>query len=181
MKQLILMRHGQYDAESGSLTALGRRQVALTARALTAYPIDVIHCSTMPRALESASIVKKALRSRSPLRPTPLLRERFPTPVPGLTTRGDVPEIRQNLALMQRAYARLAKPGRGQRSELVVAHGNLIRLFVCLALGVKPTVWLKMSIHNASLTILIIKDSENEGLACFNETGHLPLKLRTLT
>ena len=180
MRKLILVRHGQYDAETGRLTALGRRQAAATVRALRGVPIDAIHCSTMPRALETAAILKQGLRSRAKLRPSPLLREKLPTPVPGLTTRADVPELRKNLARMQRAYARLARPARGERCELVVAHGNLIRLFVCLALRIKPTVWLKMQIHNCGVTILVVKDkAKGENLVSFNETGHLPRKLRT--
>ena len=80
---------------------------------------------------------------------------------------------------MQRAHARLARPARGERTELVVAHGNLIRLFVCLALGLKPVTWLKMNIHNCSVTILFVKDDTTKILSSFNETGHLPRKLRT--
>jgi len=181
MKQLILIRHGQYDAETGALTALGRRQAAATARALRRYEIDAIHCSTMLRAQETAAILKKSLGLRLPVRASALLRERFPTPVPELTTRADLPEIRQNLAIMKRAYARLTRPARGDRTELVVAHGNLIRLFVCLALEAKPTSWLKMRINNCSLSVLIVKANWGEGLASFNDVGHLPSKLRTVT
>jgi broad specificity phosphatase PhoE len=34
MKELILVRHGQYDSETGALTALGRRQALAVAAAL---------------------------------------------------------------------------------------------------------------------------------------------------
>jgi len=181
MRKLILVRHGQYDADSGQLTALGRRQAATLARALRGFELSAIHCSTLPRARETAAIVKKGLRSKLKVRYSPLLREKIPTPIPGLTTRAQIPELKNNLLRMERAHARLARPTRGDRSELIVAHGNLIRMFVCLSLKLKPVTWLKMSINNCSVTVLAIKDDSTEFLGSFNDTGHLPLKMRTFT
>jgi serine/threonine-protein phosphatase PGAM5 len=179
MRRLILVRHGQYDLVTGRLTTLGRRQAAATVRALREYEFAAIHCSTMVRAQETAGILKQGLRSRLKLQRRRLLSEALPTPVPGLTERGQLPELRQNLLRMQRAYARLARPARGDRSELIVAHGNLIRLFVCLALGAKPVTWLKMRIINCSVSVLIVRDDGQEILSSFNETLHLPKRLRT--
>jgi serine/threonine-protein phosphatase PGAM5 len=181
MRKLILVRHGQYDGETGQLTALGRRQAATLARALSGIELSAIHCSTMPRARETAAIVKKALRSKSTVRYSPMLREKIPTPIRGLTTRAQIPELKKNLLRMQRVHARLARPVRGERCELVVAHGNLIRMFVCLSLKLKPTTWLKMSINNCSVTVLAIKDESTQYLGSFNEVGHLPRKMRTFT
>jgi serine/threonine-protein phosphatase PGAM5 len=179
MRKLILIRHGQYNLETGRLTPLGQRQAATIAKALRGTALSAIHCSTMPRARETAAILKRALHSRLKIRFSPQLQESLPTPVPELTERSDIPELRKNLVRMQRAHARLARPARGERTELVVAHGNLIRLFVCLALGLKPVTWLKMNIHNCSVTILFVKDDTTMILGSFNETGHLPRKLRT--
>lgn len=180
MRKLLLVRHGQYDLFTGRLTALGRRQAAATARALREYEFDAIHCSTMSRAQETASILKKGLRSPLKLKRSLLLSEALPTPVPGLTTRAELPELRDNLSRMRRAHARLARPARGERTELIVAHGNLIRLFVCLALDVKPVTWLKMRIDNASISLLIVGDDAQELLSSFNQTQHLPKELRTV-
>lgn len=178
MRKLIFLRHGQYDHDTGQLTALGRRQALIAARALRGVSIDAIHCSTMPRARETAAIVKAALKSRLKVRFSSSLRESLPTPVPGMTQRSQIPELRANLLRMQRAYTRLARPARGTRTELIIAHGNLIRLFVCLALALKPVTWLKMSILNCSITVLNI-ERDRTALGSFNETGHLPLRLRT--
>ncbi|HET7545729.1 MAG TPA: histidine phosphatase family protein [Polyangiaceae bacterium] len=180
MRQLILVRHGQYDLLTGRLTALGRRQAAATVRALREYEFDAIRCSTMVRAEETANILKSGLRSRLKLERSRLLCEALPTPVPGLTEPGQLPELRQNLLRMQRAHARLARPARKDRCELIVAHGNLIRSFVCLALEVKPVTWLKMRIHHCSISILIVKNDAEEILSSFNEVLHLPKALRTL-
>lgn len=181
MRKLILVRHGQYDSETGQLTPLGRRQAMTVARALRGVELSAIHCSTLPRARETAQIVTRALRSKLNVRYSPLLREQLPTPVPGLTKRAQIPELRKNLLRMQRAHARLARPARGERKELIVAHGNLIRIFVCLALKLKPTTWLKMSINKCSVTVLGVKDNAAQYLGSFNEVGHLPRKLRTVT
>ncbi len=105
MRTLILVRHGQYDHETGDLTALGRRQALATVRALRGHKIDAIHCSTLARAKETATLLKLGLRSRLKLRASSLLREKLPTPVPGLTKRADLPELRRNLATMQRLRA----------------------------------------------------------------------------
>lgn len=118
--------------------------------------------------------MKRALRARVELRVSAALQEAIPTPVAGITRRADLPDVRESLNTMKRAFSRLARPARGERSELVVAHGNLIRLFVCLSLELEPATWLKMRIHNASITRLLVKDASGEVLASFNETTHLP-------
>jgi len=180
MRQLILVRHGQYDLLTGRLTEFGRRQAAATVKALREYEFDAIRSSTMARAEETASILKKGLRSELKLERSRLLCEALPTPVPGLTERAQLPELRLNLLRMQRAHARLARPARGDRCELIVAHGNLIRMFVCLALDVKPVTWLKMRIHHCSISIVIVKSDTEQILSSFNQILHLPKALRTL-
>jgi serine/threonine-protein phosphatase PGAM5 len=180
VKTLVLVRHGQYDQATGKLTPLGRRQALASAAALKGVHFDAIHCSTLPRARETAELMKRALRSRSPIQASTLLRERIPTPVPGLTQRRDLPKVRKSFQLMTRAHARLMRPSRGERTELVVAHGNLIRFFVCLALGIAPSKWLKMRIYNCSITTLFVKAEYGEALGSFDEVSHLPHALRTL-
>jgi serine/threonine-protein phosphatase PGAM5 len=100
--------------------------------------------------------------------------------VRGITRRDELPEVRRSLQLMKTAFQRLMRPARGSRTELVVAHGNLIRLFVCLALELKPATWLKMRIHHASITRLLVGAEYGEVLASFNEVSHLPPALRTI-
>jgi broad specificity phosphatase PhoE len=56
---VYLVRHGLDDAAGGDggLTAEGRRQAALTARALRDAPVSVIRTSTLRRARETAAII----------------------------------------------------------------------------------------------------------------------------
>lgn len=180
MRTLVLVRHGQYDSLTGRLTALGRRQAATTARALRSYRFDSVHCSTLPRAEETARIFEKGLRSGLQVQRSRLLCEGLPTPVPGLTESKPASELREDLRRMQRAHARFSRPARGERCELIVAHGNLIRTIVCLALDIKPITWLKMRIHNCGITVLVIKNDGEQILSSFNETQHLPGTMRTV-
>src|SRR5688572_12950153 len=52
-----LIRHGEYDHRTGSLTERGREQSRVTARALAGLPVRAIYSSTLPRAQETAAII----------------------------------------------------------------------------------------------------------------------------
>lgn len=58
-RTIIFVRHGQYSSVPEKLTALGRKQAQLTAKALALLQPSKIHCSTMPRAVETAEIIGK--------------------------------------------------------------------------------------------------------------------------
>jgi broad specificity phosphatase PhoE len=180
VRRLIFVRHGQYDPETGALTGIGRRQARAVARALAGTEIARVYSSTLPRAKETAAIIARALRLRSSVVAMSSLREAIPTPLPGrrisLERRR---QIRANFQRMRRAFQRLVRSARGERTELVVAHGNLIRLFVCLALRSKPTTWLKMHVTNGGITVLLVTDRKARALVSYNDVGHLPVKLRT--
>ena len=78
-RTLYLVRHGQYqhleyDRETGvtveqankldaGLTPVGVEQARLTAQRLSSLAICAIHCSTLPRALETAGIVMQEFPS----------------------------------------------------------------------------------------------------------------------
>ena len=56
------------------------------------------------------------------------------------------------------AFAEYFVPSlRGERHEVMVGHGNIIRSFVVRALGVDPLSWLGMSIGNCSLTVIQVQ------------------------
>ncbi len=95
-RNLILIRHGQYfthpkHESSGSLTELGRLQAAATGRRLAeylqsrSYKLSAIRRSDMPRALETAEIIRAELvrlsvDGVSMDAPDPMLRECAPHP-----------------------------------------------------------------------------------------------------
>lgn len=91
-RTLILIRHGHYvwdpdDPEKRILTELGRKQAAITGQRLKELGHDytMLHYSTMPRATETADIIRESLvgvpakscdlmREGAPIRPEPMHR-----------------------------------------------------------------------------------------------------------
>jgi serine/threonine-protein phosphatase PGAM5 len=57
--------------------------------------------------------------------------------------------------------------------EVVVAHGNVIRYFVCRALQIPPEAWLRFSTFNCSLTYLTVRPSGSVSCRSIGDVGHL--------
>jgi broad specificity phosphatase PhoE len=185
-RTLYLVRHGQYhmaedSPKYGTLTPLGRRQAKRIGQRLSAIELDVLHHSDVPRAAQTAEIIARELPAQLPTRSSRLLREGIPTaPVPNLPqhTRADARKVR---ARMDAAFARYFKrPRSGERHELLVAHGNIIRYLVRRALGDPVGNWLKMNVTQCGLTVIVVGPRRGRVvLMSFNDVGHLPPKLRT--
>jgi serine/threonine-protein phosphatase PGAM5 len=176
-RTLFFLRHGQYDAESrGELTPLGREQARLTGKYLETFRFDLVWSSTLPRARETADIVTEHLGGMR-VRHTGLLREGLYTKVEGY----EVPasERRADRARADAAYAKIVRPSRAERTELVVCHGNLIRYLMCLALHTSVSKWLRMTTSHCGLTRVIVRDTGAVRVVSYNETSHLPNKLVT--
>lgn len=104
-----------------------------------------------------------------------MLREGFPTKVRGYTTLN----VAEDRARFERAYDRyFAKPTKSS-TELLVCHGNIIRYFVCRALGIPISRWLRLGTSHAAITRIVVKDNGVVGVAAFNETSHFSKKLLT--
>lgn len=176
---LLLLRHGQYDeADEGGLTALGRRQARLAARALAGARVATIYTSTLRRAVETTEIVARAFPD-VPVRPMHLLREAVPTRIPHIPGFAPRERIRADGARVEAAFARLFRPVRRSRSDVVVAHGNIIRWFVCRALGVPPVTWVKLGSIHCGITEIVVEPGGRMRLRSFNDARHLPRSLRT--
>jgi serine/threonine-protein phosphatase PGAM5 len=184
-RTLILVRHGQYEADEahvgyGKLTPLGVRQARRTAKRIQGYPIRSIYSSTMPRAVETAKLIRKNL-GRVPLRFSHLLREGIPMPAPG-TTGEQRSRMRQTRKRVDRAFARYFQPTRGaDRYELIVAHGNVIRYWLRVAIGDSPTRWWRFWPMNCGLSIVVIPADGPTRIQSINDVGHLPLRMQTVT
>ena len=63
--------------------------------------------------------------------------------------------------------------------DVLVCHGNVIRWFVCKALGVDLNQWTRMDIANASLTVITIRSDGTTRLEIFGEVAHLPIAKQT--
>lgn len=184
-RTLVLLRHGQYDPEDdGRLTSLGRDQALHAARTLASMHFDAVWASTLPRARETADIVRAHLveargpsRGISRVRHTSILREGLYTKVEGYVI--SAAERREDRARAEAAFTKFFRASRSDRTELLVCHGNLIRYIVCRTLRLTVDRWLRMTTNHCAVSRVIVRDSGAVRLASYNETLHLPPKLVT--
>jgi len=188
-RTLYLIRHGLYDeddprdeAVGRGLTEAGRSQARMTGARLAALgvPFDTLWASPMTRARETAAIIAESLPGLMP-RLAPDLAECTPT-----TRRKDIMadlaagEADACVAQLERAFARFFVPSpAGDRHELLVCHGNVIRWLWCRALGVDTAAWLGMAIANCSVTVIQVKPDGACKLYVFGDAAHLPAGLQT--
>jgi len=180
-RTLVLVRHGEYSSKG--LTRVGRVQAAHTARRIARLPVTALHCSTMLRALQTARIIAKGHPSLSLLRAN-LLRECVPSLPPPLRRSSAVPTetIRRGKHQADRAYHRYFKRSRaGDTCDVLVCHGNLIRYLVCRALGLGKYAWCGLGSAHCGITVMRIVANGAVVLDSYNDTGHLPARLRTIT
>ena len=181
---LYLVRHGQLDLHAfaedqrtAGLTALGRQQARFTAKKLRSLDVSAIHCSTLRRAQETAEIISKEF-PKIVVRASRLLWE-LPNlgPVDDEEWRNVFANGKQR---GERAFMKYVRPTRQkQRVEILITHGNLIRYFACRVLGIEPESWSRLGFSHCGITKLSITKQNNVRMICYNETGHLPDRLRT--
>jgi serine/threonine-protein phosphatase PGAM5 len=175
-RTLVLLRHGQYEAEGvGSLTSLGRDQARASARYLKTLPIDAVWASTLVRARETAEIVAGALGKT--YRTTRILREGLYSKVEGYPVPAS--ERQEDRERADRAFAQFFRKSRRDRTELIVCHGNLIRYLVCRALRAPVPTWLRMTTSHCGLTRILVRGTGAVRVVSYNETSHLPPDLVT--
>jgi serine/threonine-protein phosphatase PGAM5 len=184
---LYLVRHGQYVTEEshrnyGQLTALGRRQARRTGKRMASAKIATIYHSDMPRAIETTEIIAEEL-GKVPTHSVRALREMLP-PFPKRA--GQQPRPRKELAEIRAVTAALTKKfftaptGKKVRVDLIVAHGNLIRYLVRLAMRDTAVDWWKMGTSNCGVTRI---DFHRKGpcfLIQYNDIGHLPASMQSM-
>lgn len=176
---LHFVRHGQYydgEFESGSLTALGRRQAAFVAAHFADVPIDAISSSDTPRAIETADIVAEKLGLEPVVRHR-LLREVLPTSVPGVV----VPRQKrtEGSQRIERIIDRFFKPSRLARQEVFVCHGNLIRSLVLRVTTGHAEGFHQMLNHHGGVTTFVVVRSGIRVVA-FNVQEHVPHRWRSI-
>jgi serine/threonine-protein phosphatase PGAM5 len=191
VRTIYLIRHGHYDIDDErdpdvgrALVPLGVAQARLVAARLTSLPVKItsLHSSTMTRARQTAVVINQEFPDLK-LRQTRLLRECTPP-----TWRQDVMEELENGEAkecqnqLEQAFAEFFVPSRdGDKHDVLVCHGNVIRYFVAKVLGVDTMSWLRMSIGNCSLTAVRINPDGSMRLLFFGDVGHLPPNLQTRT
>ncbi len=177
-RYLYFIRHGQYQAENGYLTELGKRQARHLARELARIPLARVVSSDWIRARQTARIVTNALRLGAPKQHR-LLRELLPTAVSGM--RVPLAMRAEGKARLERIVRRFFKPTRGTRHEAIVCHGNLIRaLLLRIGTGRVVAGWDRFSVHHAGITIFLVTPRGVRILG-YDHVAHLPQRCRTRT
>lgn len=191
VRTIYLIRHGHYDIDDErdpdvgrALIPLGIAQARLVAARLSSLPVKItsLHSSTMTRARQTAAVINQEFPELE-LHQTRLLRECTPP-----TWREDIMEELEDgeaeecQGQLEKAFAEYFVPSQdGDKHDVLVCHGNVIRYFVTKVLGVDTMSWLRMSIGNCSLTAIRINPDGSMRLLFFGDVGHLPPNLQTRT
>jgi broad specificity phosphatase PhoE len=196
VKTIYLVRHGQYISTSlpgevpdGALTELGREQTALVAKRLKNFPIKVIHHSPLKRSIETAALIMNEFPAVE-LQPSPLLEECIPCLPPETMLNenqkaffASLPAsiLEQGESQARQVFETYFLPGGSEEvtHELIVSHGNLICYLVCMVLKSGPETWINTDIQNCGLSEVVVRADGTMQLVCHNDTGHLPLILKT--
>lgn len=187
-KTIILVRHGQYQPASEKnqehLTSLGRQQAKFVANRLKENKIDRIVHSTMPRAIETADIIKKLLKFKRPFLSCDSLRECVPGFPKNLQKKfgyTDNKKLKTHKAQADKAFAKYFKPSKKDTTEVLVCHGNIIRYLVCRVLEIDTLKWRQMDILQCAITVIEVKNkgTQRKLLLSHNDVGHIPKSKRT--
>ncbi|OQS00373.1 hypothetical protein THRCLA_05976 [Thraustotheca clavata] len=205
---LVLVRHGHYvNAHTKNakdtdkvLSHIGIQQAELTGQHLQEISaiapsrddMIILH-SDMHRAVETATIISEGF-SGCALTCTAMLREGWPgTPMPGADSMLSEKEQILEDERLENAYRTIFSFNDDHLDEefvhakrtndscrVVVCHANLIRYFICKALGISPvSVWGLFEINHCSLTRIDIGSNGQCKVLSVNECGHLPSSLHT--
>ena len=207
-RQLILIRHGQYQNESSdndsirTLTPLGVSQAKRTGQflleSLESSPLFVarsakrIVSSDLMRAKETAQHMLDSLepshgsssgallRGQIPiLTVDSLLREKYPCdPSPPHSKRASTSHMR----LTEEAFSKyFHRPLADENSvEVLVCHANVIRYMILRALQLPPEAWLRFSLPHCSITSLTISANGHVKVHAIGSFSHLPPDMQTV-
>jgi alpha-ribazole phosphatase len=200
MTRLLLARHGEtawnasrrYQGQTDvPLNETGRHQADALAHRLSGEEIDAIYASDLQRARETAEAI--AACHELPVRADPRLREIAFGDWEGLTSEEIKEQDAESLTAwyddplhasppggeMLRQAARRAEAALEEitarhldKTVLVVAHGGILRVLLCLALQLPPTTCWRYRFGLASLSEVSICRA-GATLHSLNETTHL--------
>ncbi|AMG84300.1 MULTISPECIES: histidine phosphatase family protein [Micrococcales] len=188
---IYLVRHGEHqDAEhglaDGPLSPRGQRQAELIADRLSGLPLDAVWHSPLLRAAETARAIAGRLPSVDP-EPSALLFDCVPT---GMTEEtpavfepffGSVTEaeIEAGRAQMSDAVNEFLVRKTGDVHEVLITHNFVISWFVREVLAAPDWRWMTLNQSHCGLTVIAQKQGRPWTLLTHNDTGHLPMELRT--
>jgi serine/threonine-protein phosphatase PGAM5 len=184
VRWIYLVRHGHYEAwknsvvkGEGHITSFGKRQAMSMTKCISALPLSSVFCSSLNRAVETCKLIIDGTNGVE-MRTSTLLQEVMPV-IPARWEPLLQNSSSQNLVVdrdrAELSYSRHFASAVGKdKHDLIVAHGNLIRYFVCRALDVDVRSWGYMDIDHCSLTVIRISSNGWTQLVRLNDTCHLP-------
>lgn len=188
-RTLVLVRHGHYlpdpaaDEKLGPhLSSLGVAQAKLVGARLAGLParFDALHVSPVQRARDTAAVIGAGFPDRQFAVVEELAECTPPTRRTKVTAADKPADLAACEAQFDKLFADHFKPAAGgARTELMVAHGNVIRSMIVRALGVDHAAWLEMSIGHASITRIRIEADGSFRLISAGDVGHLPPNMLT--
>lgn len=200
MQQLILVRHGEtiwnhagrlQGATNVPLSDAGYVQAAQVAQRLAAEPLDAIYSSDLLRAMLTAQVIAEgrgvAVTEEPRLRQSSRghweglawaeIAALFPADYaafqndPHHTPPGGEP-FDQTVARITALLADLARDHPGDATVLLVSHGQILRLLLCIALDIAPERAEMFTFDNAALAELRFTPG-GAVIAYLNDTHHL--------
>ena len=172
LRTVVLLRHGEYRLDDGpdpGLTLLGQRQARYSEAALRRERFDRVVSSPLVRARETCAEVVGPWKVKPVV--VGILAEGVPTKVTSLGVTAK--SAAADRARFDEVFATFFTPARGDTSELLVCHGNLIRYLVAKALGVSARTWTKLVSNHCGITKIFVRDTRLR-VVSYNETSHLP-------
>jgi broad specificity phosphatase PhoE len=178
---------GQKDP---GLSTYGRREAKLLAKRFKELSFDAVYSSPLKRAMETATAIlgKKAkITVEDDLREISLgkwegktlggIRKQYGESFDRWAVRPDLVPIpggedfKEFVKRVKRALKKIEK-NNPKGNVLIVGHGGVISTYVTVVLKIKPVdVWC-VTVKNASVTIVEVKDGKRR-LATFNDVSHL--------
>jgi serine/threonine-protein phosphatase PGAM5 len=191
------------------LTETGRIQAEFAGERLGKIPIKAIHYSTLRRAAETAKIISEYLPNAR-MQGSQLLWECIPYLPPDFITwykanRGRINQdsltvplqmspwlnlwgpdtpweiIEKGFAQADQAWNHFFRPAREERHDLLVCHGNILRYFMVRTLQARLETWINSDINNCGISEFSINSDGVVTLVSHNDTGHLPVPVRTVS
>ncbi|MFF7642203.1 histidine phosphatase family protein [Streptomyces canus] len=191
-RYLCLARHGEALPDESGLTEAGRQQATLLGQRLRGIPFTAVHHGPLPRAAQTARLVRDQLKSVPAL-----VSEIAGDYVPYVPPRDELPpesadfylrfladttddEREQGAALGRQALDLFTGPvdGGDDRHELVVTHNFLVAWLVRDAMHAPKWRWLGLSHANAALTVIRYAPGRAASVLVSNDMRHLPTELR---
>ncbi|MEU9734316.1 histidine phosphatase family protein [Streptomyces sp. NPDC048002] len=191
-RYLYLTRHGEASPDESGLSEAGRQQAVLLGQRLGRVPLTAVHHGPLARAEETARLIGDQLDG-VPLRRSAAAGDYLPH----VPSRDELPpqaaddwleflgrftgeEREQGPDLAAAALTEFTGPVDGDEThhELLVTHNFLVGWLVRAALDAPNWRWLGINHANAALTVIRYTPDRPPALLLFNDTAHLPNKLR---